>query len=213
MESTGEWHREFSKINYMLDGRAKTATELIIRRQGRRNLSRRGQRENNRRDDIRDSTDCWCCNVLTVTVSVIDLLISSSAPTYTYTNIHPAMSLAPAFAPVPNFVQSCSFLAAQWVAFSNEVKCDVRPQITKYNHCASVPRFLLFFSTIYSIALTVTIFQYYRAEKDFLPQIIHAIVLSPDDLISFFFFFSFLTAEGHADCSPEAQESYQCQSG
>lgn len=58
MESTGEKHREFSKMNYVLDGRAKTATETIIRKQGRRNLSRRGQRQNSRRDDIRDSTDC-----------------------------------------------------------------------------------------------------------------------------------------------------------
>lgn len=55
MESAGEWHREFSKMNYVLDGKAKTDTEPIIRKQGRKNPSRRGQGENNRGDDIGDS--------------------------------------------------------------------------------------------------------------------------------------------------------------
>lgn len=58
MESTGEWHREFSQMNYVLDGIAKTDTEPIIGKQGRRNPSRGGRRENNRGDDIGDSTDC-----------------------------------------------------------------------------------------------------------------------------------------------------------
>lgn len=102
MESTGEWRREFSKMNYV-----KTATELIIRKQGRRNHSRRGQRENNRRDDIRDSTDCWCCNVLTVTCHRLAHLIQRA---HLHIHKYPLCHVScTSFAPVPNFVQSRSF--------------------------------------------------------------------------------------------------------
>lgn len=45
-------------MNYVLDGKTKTDTEPKIRKQGGRNPSRGGQRENNRGDDIGDSTDC-----------------------------------------------------------------------------------------------------------------------------------------------------------
>lgn len=173
MESTGEWHREFSKMNYVLDGRAKTATELIIRKQGRRNLSRRGHRENNRRDDIRDSTDCWCCNVLPVTCHRLAHLIQCA---HLHIHKHPLCHLScTSLCSSAQFCAELLFLAARWVAFSNEVKCDVRPLITKYNHRASVPRFLLFCCC--------------RAERNILPQIIHATVLSPDHLISFSFVF------------------------
>lgn len=91
----------------------------------------------------------------------------------------------------------------QWVAFSNKVKCDMRPLIRKYNHRASVPRFLLFLSAPDSLALIVTTFHYCRAVKDILPQLIHATVVSPNPPI----FFCFVLSDSGGPCGLHPRSS------
>lgn len=199
MESAGKWHREFSKMNYVLDGRAKTDTELIIRKRGRRNLSRRGQRENSRRDDIRDSSACRCRNVLTVTCHRLAHLIQRA-----HLHIHKHLFCHGSCTSSCSTAQFCAvllFWAAQWVAFSNEVKCDARLPITKCHHCASVPRLLLFCQRPTPL---LWLWRYSNsAENNILPQIVHGTTLSRDDLISFPVF-SFSNSGGPCGLPPRS---------